>query len=215
MSSRNHGPAVKMVRRIIRPSGGFSRRLGQAFVQPALFSRRAGLCGVGDQLLVGVGVDGELLDVEGEGAHDRVAVGLGELLRPAHPMTGPPGAEVRVPHAQFADQRGQGGVVRGAAGLHPQDRDAFAGGSRPVRVQGPEVLVEEGQPDQVALGRGQRAEVGQQGGGAAVPGQHVHAAAQDHRGDVGHGLQQLPQPRGDLGSAGPAARRRPGRRRRR
>jgi hypothetical protein len=155
-------------------------------------------CGVGHQQLVGVGVDGELLYVEGHGARYRVVVGLRELPRSAHLVAGPPGAEVRVADAEFTDQGGQGPVVGAAARLHPEDGDALACGARPVRVQGAEGVVEEGQPDQVALGRRQRAEVGQQGGRSPVPGQYIHTPVQHHRGNVTHALQQAPQPWGDL-----------------
>ena len=43
---------------------------------------RAGFCGVGDQLLVGVGVDGELLDLEGERAGDGMVVVLESCCGP-------------------------------------------------------------------------------------------------------------------------------------
>jgi hypothetical protein len=92
-------------------------------------------------------------------------------------------------YAQLADQRGQGLVVGVAAGLHPQDRDAFAGGARPIGVQRSECLVQEGEPDQIALVGGQFAEVVHERGGAAVRREHVHAAVKDHRGDVGHGVE--------------------------
>jgi hypothetical protein len=61
--------------------------------------------------------------------------------------------------------------------------------ARPVRVQGAVGLVEEGQPEQVAFALRQRAEVGQQGGRAAVPGQHV---------GVGDGEQVRALVRGEL-----------------
>jgi hypothetical protein len=47
-------------------------------------------------------------------------------------------------------------------------------------------VIEEHQPDQVAVWRGHGAEVGQQCGRFSVPGQHVHAPVDDHRGDVVH-----------------------------
>jgi hypothetical protein len=52
--------------------------------------------------------------------------------------------------AQLVDERRQRGVAHIAAGLHPQSGDALAGHARPVGVE-PEIRVEEGQPDQVAL----------------------------------------------------------------
>lgn len=131
--------------------------------------------------------------MEGESAGDP---------RAAYLVAGPPGTEVRVTDAELADQPAQGGVVGGAAGLHAQDRDAFAGGARPVRVKGAEGVVEEGRPDQVALRRGKSAEVGQQGGDPSIPGEHVHVTMQHHRGYVAHGVQQPPQPRGHLRPAG-------------
>ncbi|MFB7509880.1 hypothetical protein, partial [Streptomyces broussonetiae] len=48
-----------------------------------------------------MGVDGELLDVEGEFAHPRMPIGLGELSWPAHLVPGPPGTEIRVADAEF------------------------------------------------------------------------------------------------------------------
>lgn len=76
-------------------------------------------------------------------------------------MPGPPRTEVRIAKPQFTDQGSRRGVVRGTAGFHSQHADALGGGAGPVRVQSAERNVEEGQSDQVALGRRQCAEVGQ------------------------------------------------------
>ncbi|KJK33347.1 hypothetical protein UK23_46515 [Lentzea aerocolonigenes] len=168
--------------------------------EPQPLGRRVVRRGVRDEQLVRMSVHGELLNVERELARHRVVVGLHELARPADLVRRPPRAEVRVAHAELADESGEDGIVRRAARLHPQHRDAFTGRALPVAVQCPERRVEERQPDQVARGRFERLEIGQQRRGCAVPRQDVHAAVQDHRRDVRHAVEQLPQPRGDLGS---------------
>jgi hypothetical protein len=69
------------------------------------FSRRgATRGGVGRQQQVGVCADGQLVDIQGEGAWYRVVEGPGHRAESVHRVACPPGTEVRIAYAQLAYQ---------------------------------------------------------------------------------------------------------------
>jgi hypothetical protein len=63
--------------------------------------------------------DGQLVDVEGDGAYDGVAEGPGHRAESVHWVARPPGTEVRIADGQLAYRCKQVWVVGMSTGLHP------------------------------------------------------------------------------------------------
>ena len=72
--------------------------------------RCAGFGGPDEQLLVGVGADGQRVPVQGQFAGDRVVERFGAGTAGGYQLVGLP--KLVVAHGQFADQRGEFGVLR-------------------------------------------------------------------------------------------------------
>ncbi len=143
-----------------------------------MFGGAAGLGGPDHDVLVRRRGAGQGVPVQGEVTDQRVP----EPLVPGGvdgDLAGlPPALEVDVvghPREQAVQSR----VVRATGRVHPQMGHAGAGAVRPVAVTGPQYGVVEEQPHVVAVPDGVAAEVGEQGGGGRVPGEHVHGAGED------------------------------------
>src|SRR3954447_8450529 len=79
----------------------------------------AGQRGVGRQEQVGMCADGQLVDVEGEGAFHWVAEGPGHRAESVHWAARPPSTEVRSADGQLAYRCEQVWVIGMSTGLHP------------------------------------------------------------------------------------------------
>jgi hypothetical protein len=143
----------------------------------------------------------QLQDLVGEG--HRADGWMAEVLLPVADLPYfvalPEAAEVGALHDQLADERGQVGSVRVAAGDGPQLRDAPPGLLLPVGPQAASGRVQERVPDRVALPGRPLGHAGQQAHAAGVGGQQVVRAAENVSGAGAHRLQEQP----DGGPDGP------------
>lgn len=139
------------------------------------------------------------LPIQLQFADQRVVDAFATAVQGAHPVPGPPVAEVGVLDGQLTDQVGESRVAGRPGGGHAEAVGGLGGDPRPVGEQVAHARVEKDQADETALLRWDFAEIEEQRGGRGIPSEYVGAGIQDEGRSVRHGVDEVTQRCRDLG----------------